>query len=170
MKLFIETKPFKMDAPKLLLLEMMEFYGMKEILGPASNNKLIQIIRKYVSSADDDSTTSWCSILLDHVAKENGIERSDSPAAVSWKKVGQSIDIDDVKLGDIMVFYRSTESNWQGHVGVFISHSEKDGYVWLLGGNQSNQVNIQHQSLTKLRKDGIRRLNYTDKEMEDYIT
>lgn len=151
---------FSPSPGKQLTLGMLEYYGMKEVAGPQSNNRLLSIMRKYIAWADDDSTLSWCSILLDYVAKTLGIERPNSPAAVDWKKVGTSIDLEDVEIGDVMVFYRDKESNWQGHVGVFISHSERPGYVWLLGGNQSNQVNIQHQSLSKLRKDGIRRLNF----------
>ena len=154
----LQTRP--LTASHQIVLGMLEYYGMKEEPGPASNTNLLDILRQYLGWASDDSTLSWCSILLDHVAKTHNIERPHSPAAVDWKKVGSEIDPDEMEMGDVLVFYRDQEKNWQGHVGVFISHSERDGYIWLLGGNQSNQVNIQHQSLKKLRKGGVRRLNY----------
>jgi hypothetical protein len=43
------------------------------------------------------------------------------------------------EIGDIAVFKRGT-MGWQGHVGFYVKN---DGaYVWVLGGNQSDEVKI----------------------------
>ena len=47
----------------------------------------------------------------------------------------------DPEVGDIAVLWRNDQKGWQGHVGFFV---RQDGSrIWLLGGNQSNEVNIQ---------------------------
>ena len=51
-------------------------------------------------------------------------------------------------LGDIAVFWRGSKEGQEGHVGLYIS--ETPNFVYVLGGNQLDQVNISKISKAKL--------------------
>lgn len=65
-----------------------------------------------------------------------GFAGTDSAAAISWGPWGKATT--NPQPGDLVVF------NWEnghGHVGFFIEKSGSD--VMVLGGNQSNEVNVK---------------------------
>ena len=73
--------------------------------------------------------------------------------ARSWLKVGQRVS--KPKLGDVVIFWRDNPNSWKGHVAFFVR--ETKNWVYVLGGNQNNQVKIsaypkhrllQYRSLT----------------------
>ena len=122
-----------------MLHEALKYYGQKEITGPESNTVILEMIQEMYSKAKDDSRIAWCSIFMNAVAKRAGYPQSDSMAARSWLKVGEPTDYPAV--GDVVVFWRYKPNSWQGHVGLYIR--EDANYVWCLGGNQSDAVNIR---------------------------
>ena len=122
-------------------------YGVKEISGGQDN----PIILEYFNSIGFDGAklkdeTSWCSAFVNWCCKVSGKEFSGKLDARSWLKIGQ--EIEDPELGDIVIYWRESPDSWKGHVGFYIT--ERNGWIYTLGGNQSNQVNISVYQKTRL--------------------
>lgn len=126
-----------------LLHEVLKHYGLTEVLGPKSDPTILAMLKEmgYDNSADD-SNIAWCSAALNYFCKKLGYERSGSLAARSWLKM--PVVVLKPELGDIVVFWRVSPSDWQGHVGLYINHDLK--YVYTLGGNQSDSLIISAYS------------------------
>ena len=97
--------------------------------------------------------TPWCSATINHGAKEVGLEHTNKPNARSWLYVGQEIS-EPVRGNDIAIFHRKGILSPYGHVGAWIR--EDSIWVWVLSGNQNNQLNISPYPRSKVL--GYRRL------------
>ena len=64
----------------------------------------------------------------------------------------------DPKPGDMVVFWRESRKSWKGHIAMYIRETET--HVYVLGGNQNNQVKIS--AYPKYRVLGYRTLNTSD--------
>lgn len=122
--------------------------GVKEVIGNKDNPRIVAYHQTCTLKATDDETP-WCSAFVNWCITQAGLIGTNSAAAISWLKWGREIPLEDAQAGDIAIFSRSGGN----HVTFHLSHDESslDG----LGGNQSDEVNIASQSLTRLR--GIRR-------------
>lgn len=114
-------------------------YGVKEIVGEKDNPEII----KYFDEIGFDGEklkdeTAWCSAFANWVAKKAGVEMSGKLNARSWLKVGKKTT--NPEAGDIVVFWRESRDGWKGHVAFYINSN--DNYIYVLGGNQSNQVKM----------------------------
>jgi uncharacterized protein (TIGR02594 family) len=110
--------------------------GLSEARGQRSNPKILAWIRRFFRDADDDSTIAWCGIARHEAALATGTPSVKNPfRARSWLAYGVAVSIDEMKLGDTVVFSRGAA----GHVGVYAGeHSDRHIYVW--GGNQNNMI------------------------------
>lgn len=114
-------------------------YGIKEIKGLKDNPEII----KYFDEIGFDGKklkdeTAWCSAFANWVCEKSGVESSKKLNARSWLKVG--VETEQPELGDIVVFWRESKESWKGHVAFFIR--ETNDFVYVLGGNQNNQVKV----------------------------
>ncbi|WP_378186877.1 TIGR02594 family protein [Aquimarina sp. W85] len=114
--------------------------GIKEIVGKQDNPEVL----KYFNETGFDGAklkdeTAWCAAFINWCCKEAGLPYSNKLTARSWLKIGNQTS--QPKLGDIAVFWRGSPDSWQGHVGFYIR--ENVGWIYVLGGNQSNQVSIK---------------------------
>ena len=114
-------------------------YGIKEVAGSVDNPEVL----KYFDEIGFDGSklhdeTSWCSAFVNWVAKKAGKPYSGKLTARSWLNVGQRVY--QPQIGDVVVLWRESPSSWKGHVGLFIRETPK--HIYILGGNQSNQVKI----------------------------
>ena len=114
-------------------------YGIKEIQGKAHNPEVI----KYFNESGFDGEklgdeTAWCSAFVNWCAREAGLEHTGKLNARSWLTVGKVTT--NPQPGDVVVLWRSSVDSWKGHVGFFIKETEDQ--VYMLGGNQGNQVQI----------------------------
>ncbi len=114
-------------------------FGIKEVVGKKDNPEVLKYFDEigYEGSKLKDET-SWCSAFVNWVCKKSNLPYSGKLTARSWLKVGRKVEMP--KLGDVVVFWRESPESWKGHVGFFIR--ETDNLVYVLGGNQSNQVKI----------------------------
>jgi len=128
---------------KLLEIALSQ-YGQKEIEGNEDNKTIL----KYSTEAGhvwvSHDETPWCSIFVDWVAMKAGVERTHKANALSWLSVGE-LTMEPI-TGDIAIFKRGTDPK-SGHVGIFIAYEvnafqKSTGYIYILGGNQNNQVKI----------------------------
>lgn len=112
-------------------------YGIKEILGSNHNQIILDYAKETGFSWVNDDETPWCSIFMNWCAMKAGLQRTGKANARSWLDIG--LVVSEPEVGDIVILKRG-DSDWQGHVAIYIN--EIDEYINVLGGNQSNQVNI----------------------------
>ena len=135
------------------------YIGTREIPGKRDNPLIVRWARQVASWVSDDET-AWCSSFVNAMARATGRETSDSLAARSWLKVGTPVSLAEARPGDVVIFWRGSRSGWQGHVAFFEHYNANRGLIYVLGGNQGNEVNIS--AYPKPRLLGIRRLRNVD--------
>jgi uncharacterized protein (TIGR02594 family) len=130
----------------------------------ASHNPLIQYGFSLCAGYDLDTPDEvpWCSAWLQVPSAVLGLPRSASAAARSWLKVGRPVSIAEAEMGnDVVVLRRGPAPQpgpqvlaAPGHVGLFAGRS--GGRVLVLGGNQSDSVNVRPFDVGEVL--GVRRL------------
>jgi uncharacterized protein (TIGR02594 family) len=97
-------------------------------------SKVTEVTKNY--SGDN---VAWCGLFVAFCMADNGLPIIDTPLwAKSWNSYGTSLS--KPQVGAIMVFTR----NSGGHVAFYLGETS-DSYI-ILGGNQSDAVNIEHHS------------------------
>ncbi len=114
-------------------------YGIREVSGDRDNPEVL----KYFNEIGFDGSklkdeTAWCSAFVNWCCLTAGKPCTGKLNARSWLDIGE--EITTPRTGDIVVFWREEPNSWKGHVGFFVA--QRDGWVWTLGGNQSNRVQI----------------------------
>ena len=112
-----------------------------------ANPKIMQWFKDSGHGEIKDDSTPWCAAFANGVLAELGIQGTGSLLARSFSEWGEHVDPADAQPGDIVVISRGTKS-WQGHVGFFSSMNSMD--IYLLGGNQRDQVNVSRYSRSRL--------------------
>ena len=136
-----------------LLVEALKYYGIKEIPGPDHNASVVDFFHEIGYDHINDDETAWCSAFINYIAQKCGYESSGKLNARSWLDVGNEISLPFP--GDIVIFWRGSKDSWTGHVGLYVN--KLGSQIYVLGGNQSNQVNIYAYPESKLL--GYRRLS-----------
>lgn len=115
-------------------------YGIKEIVGEQDNPEVLKYFQDlgFDASALKDET-AWCSAFVNWVMRRSAYDFSGKLNARSWLEMG--VEVTEPEIGDIVVFWRQSKTSWKGHVAFYVNHDDDNIYV--LGGNQSNQVNIR---------------------------
>lgn len=119
-----------------MLVEMLKLYGVKETPG-SKNNPTIMAWAKEVGVPYPADSVAWCGLAVSVAAKRATWEYSPkgNPLwARNWATWGQGVET--AMLGDVLVFPRGTG----GHVALYVG--EDSTHYHILGGNQSDQVNI----------------------------
>lgn len=115
-----------------------------EIVGVKANPRILEFHNHTTLKSTSDEI-AWCSAAMCAWQEEGGESSTKSAAARSWLNWGKSTDMP--QAGDVAVLSRGT-SEWQGHVGFYLAGDENS--FLMLGGNQSNSVNVQKQLRGKL--------------------
>lgn len=131
-----------------------EYIGLTEIPGERNNPQILTFFQDIGHSWVQADSVAWCGAFINYVALKCGCERSFKLTGRSWLEKG--IEMQDPKLGDIVIFWREKKDSWKGHVGLYAGQDDK--YIHCLGGNQSNQVNIKPYPKSKVL--GFRRIPY----------
>jgi uncharacterized protein (TIGR02594 family) len=137
-------------------------YGIKEIPGSEDNDEVVKYFES-VGYGNLGDETAWCSAYMNWIAWRSGLEMSGKLTARSWLSVGD--EILNPQPGDVVILWRESPDSWKGHVGLFIR--EDDEFIYILGGNQGNQVRISPYK--KHRLLGYRRLRPAKKVIEAKI-
>lgn len=115
--------------------------GVREFYSNYDNPRILQYlnstdnINNYYKSNDE---TYWCSAFVNWCIETSGYEGTNSAWAKHWLNWGS--EIKNPFRGCIVVFKRSTG----GHVGFYWKETKASIYV--LGGNQDDEVNIKRYS------------------------
>ena len=137
------TKVRRLDPALEIALSQ---YAIKEKAGADHEPEVMKYFHEAGFSEIAADEVSWCAAFVNWCQLKAGRNGTASLAARSFLQWGEKVT--EPELGDIAVFWRTNPASWQGHVGFYI---KRDGTnVWVLGGNQSNQVNIIPYSGTRL--------------------
>lgn len=140
------------------LVEARKLMGTREIVGPKHNNWIVAQWAKLGASWFNDDETPWCGLFVAHCMQAAGLSYPGKGAfarALAWKDWGKPCP---PLLGAVAVFGRTGG----GHVSLLVGESSDSLYV--LGGNQSNAVNImpiQKSRLVALRWPSERAMGTT---------
>lgn len=121
-------------------------YGNKEIAGLLHNAEVVKYFKEIGQTWVKDDETAWCAAFVNWCLKKAGLQHTGSLAARSFLSYGVSTK--KPLPGDLVVLWRITKNSSYGHVGFFVR--EKDDIIYILGGNQGDQVNISMYSKTQL--------------------
>lgn len=129
---WLATEP----GPRLLTVAL-SLYGTAEKPGPGNNPSIIEWAKATglykVYKAD---SIAWCGLFMAYCALQAGWEPPLNPlGARNWQAFG--VKAETPMLGDVLVFSRKGG----GHVGIYVG--EDDTAFHVLGGNQSDMVNIK---------------------------
>lgn len=120
-----------------LIEKLLNEYGVAEKVGAGSNPRIIEYYN-YLKINPNDDDIAWCSLFANFISKKASCTFTNQLNARSWLTVGREVKKPD--MGDVVIFWREKIDSWQGHVAFFIREDGDD--VWVLGGNQDNQVSI----------------------------
>jgi len=155
-----------------------KFVGLHEIAGDVDNPLIVAMLRMAplkdadvgvllgkvpIGRAIDE--IAWCSAFINFCAFILGLTRSHSLAARSWLSVGSVLSLMDLAgatTGNEVVILKRAGSGQPGpevldalgHVGIYAGADERG--VYLLAGNQANQVSIEPFPVDRVL--GVRRL------------
>lgn len=128
------------------------YIGTTEGPGPADNPIIMEMYASVGHDWVEHDSVAWCAAFVGHCLERAGIRSTRKLTARSYLDWGIPIEVEDAQQGDIGVIPRGT-SSWQGHV-FFIDRIEGQ-WVWGLGGNQDDAVNVKRYPVSKLL--GVRR-------------
>lgn len=131
------------------------YIGTTEGPGPEDNPVILEMYASVGQNWVEHDDVAWCAAFVGHCLERAGIRSTRKLNARSYLDWGVSIEVENARQGDIGVIPRGT-STWQGHV-FFIDRIE-GGWVWGLGGNQNDAVNIKRFPVSKLL--GVRRAGH----------
>lgn len=128
------------------IVEAHRLIGVKEIEGEA-NSQTIMNWADVLDIGYSSDEVAWCGLFVAHCISSQlpGEPLPNNPlGARKWKNFGREVE---PQLGAVLVFWRSSPDSWKGHVGFYWAEDETHYHV--LGGNQSNSVNVKR--ITKKR-------------------
>lgn len=128
------------------------YIGTTEGPGPENNPIIVEMYAAVGHDWVEHDSVAWCAAFVGHCLEQAGIRSTRKLTARSYLDWGIPVDLAETQPGDIGVIPRGT-SSWQGHV-FFIDRIEGP-WVWGLGGNQSDAVNVKRYPISKLL--GVRR-------------
>jgi uncharacterized protein (TIGR02594 family) len=128
------------NAPVPWFVEAQRLIGVAEDRSARSNPLLIGWGREIDCRYTNDETP-WCGLFVGHCIASQMLAEplpTNPLGARQWQTFGRGCD---PQPGAVMVFWRVSRSDGRGHVGFYVAE-DKAGYFHILGGNQSDAVNV----------------------------
>lgn len=133
------------DGPLWYRIALREMHtGVDEIAGAQHNPRILEYHAATSLAATSDETP-WCSSFVNWCMMKAAAERTHSAAARSWLTWGMPLETP--RVGCVTVFSRPPVPT-SGHVAFFVA--VENDRILVLGGNQSNQVNITSYPASRL--------------------
>jgi uncharacterized protein (TIGR02594 family) len=123
--------------------------GTREVAG-APSNPVILSWAKYLdlSATYTNDGIAWCGLFVGFCLKSTTPQDplpSNPLGARAWLGYGKAVS---PSFGAVLVFWRGSKAGWQGHVGFYVGEDNNNFYV--LGGNQSDSVNVSKIAKSRL--------------------
>lgn len=129
------------NAPTWLKLAWVEI-GTRELPENRGPN-----IRRYIAGAKCGAEGQpWCAIFANWALEAARVPGTRSPSSQSFRHDDDFVRLNGPALGAIVVYWRLSKESGLGHVGFYVG--ERSGYVWTLGGNEGDMVQIEPFSKT----------------------
>ncbi len=125
-----------MQHPDWLVWAWREF-GVHEVAGSGNNSRILEMFEAVGHAAIKDDDVAWCAAFLGACLERSGQASTKSLRARSYLSWGTPIE--EPRSGAIAVLSRGSNPAL-GHVGFIVGLS--DAHIFLLGGNQSDSVNV----------------------------
>lgn len=133
------------------------YIGQKEIKGAKHNPIVLELWasafkakNQAVPAVFKNDETPWCGAFVAFVMAKAGLSHhipKSFPLARSWATAGSKLN--NPAYGCVVVFWRGNPKGASGHVG-FVVGRDKAGNLMVLGGNQSDAVNIKPFSRSRV--------------------
>jgi uncharacterized protein (TIGR02594 family) len=121
-------------------------YATHALVGAGNNPQVLRYFQEIGQKWVVDDDTAWCAAFVNWCIMKAGKIGTNSLLARSFLNYGTPKNIPNV--GDLVILWRISKSSPFGHVGFFIR--ETNSLIYILGGNQSDAVNIQAFDKTRL--------------------
>lgn len=122
--------------------------GVREIPGPRHNPAILALANDaagWLGVRVTDDETAWCGTFVAGCLARAGLPAPGKGfvgvRARAWADYGANLRASHVAPGAIVSLWRGSPNSATGHVGFYVG--QDDTHYHLLGGNQSNAVNIQ---------------------------
>lgn len=145
LNLKIKPKPIMNLRDKVYDIALKEI-GVKEIRGNQHNPRVLEYHSTTGRFTDDE--TAWCGSFVSWCLVQAGLSTLGPRGAGARSWLSYGVKTDKPELGDLVIFWRVSPTSWQGHVGFYAG--ETSTHIKVLGGNQSNAVNISHYAKSQL--------------------
>ena len=113
-----------------------QFIGLHEVKGREHNPEILKMWKDIKRGGIKDDETPWCAAFVGAMLERAGIQSSRFEGARSYASWGEKLA--EPTDGCVVVFSR----DGGGHVG-FIVGQDSGGNLLVLGGNQSDAVNVK---------------------------
>ncbi len=126
------------------LRKALELFGTRETPGPKNNPEIMGWAEEVHTTYPGDAT-AWCGLFISVTAKRAGWDYHPNGNALwarNWASWGTPQKV--AMLGDTLVFPRGQG----GHVALYVGEDETHYHI--LGGNQSDTVNIVRKAKTPI--------------------
>lgn len=134
--------------PRWMAIARREICTREARAGQPPNARIVEYHQSTSLRATSDRTP-WCAAFVSWVLEQAGIRSTRSARAKSYLDWGHALDAP--RVGAVAVFHRgpgAPTARGPGHVGFLVE--ERENAVLLLGGNQSNHVNIKSYAKSRL--------------------
>lgn len=119
------------------LLEARKYMNVKEIKGPQHNPLIVGFWKAAKLSGIKNDEVPWCAGFVGAMLETVGVRSARSDAARAYLDWG--VKLDAPVVGCIVVLGR----DGGGHVGFVVGLDRTTGDIGVLGGNQSDAVNVR---------------------------
>lgn len=133
--------------------EAQSYLGLREISGSEHEPGVVEFFADSGNAWVKDDETAWCGAFVGAVFARIGRpdirppgEKANALRARAWLNVGTPVGTP--RLGDLVIFWRGSKGGASGHVGFYMG--EEGNNILVLGGNQSNRVQISKYSNSRL--------------------
>ncbi len=129
-------------------------YALKEIQGPEKNSpEIVNFFKEIGHSWVKNDELAWCAAFANAMLLRADFPDTGKLNARSFLDLGERIN-NPLPLGssedfvDMAVLWRVNPNSVYGHIGFYIK--ERGDLIYLIGGNQSNQVKISAYPRSRL--------------------
>lgn len=114
-------------------------FGNSGIYGAKNEEEILKYYHEIGFEWVDNDDVSWCAGFLNWCLLKAGKPFFKSLHARDFLEYGT--ETKEPQMGDIVILWRIAKDSQWGHAGIFIRETKNT--IYILGGNQSNSVNIQ---------------------------
>jgi len=128
-----------------IITKALTLLGVEEVAGKKNNQDIVDMFEALGFEHFDDEIP-WCAAFVGYVLKECKLDYLKSLRARDYS--GYGVPTNEPIAGTVVTLWRESYLGTKGHCGFYLHHDEE--YIWILGGNQSNQVKMSRYPIDRL--------------------